>query len=178
MQPENETPQRLYVEPAHELVLASSGKRFANYLIDLVFFYLIIIFWVAIAAIVSPSSVEGLADSEDAFGTLADRFLSLVAYAVIMSLIEAIFRGKSIGKLITGTKAVNEDGSAISFSTAFARGFSRAVPFEPFSALGGTSYPWHDKWTKTYVINENETRLHNEQLRAINHQQMLQTNIG
>jgi uncharacterized RDD family membrane protein YckC len=72
-----------------------------------------------------------------------------------------VFRGKSIGKLITGTKAVNEDGSDISFGKAFARGFSRAVPFDAFSALGDPSYPWHDKWTNTYVIDEKQTRLHN-----------------
>jgi hypothetical protein len=28
------------------------------------------------------------------------------------------------------------------------------VPFEAFSALGTPSYPWHDKWTRTVVIDE------------------------
>jgi uncharacterized RDD family membrane protein YckC len=74
-------------------------------------------------------------------------------YGAYMAIIEGIFKGRSIGKFITGTKAVNEDGSNISFTTAIARGFSRIVPFEPFSALGSPSYPWHDKWNKTYVID-------------------------
>ena len=161
---ENETTTEVYTQPAYELVQASSGKRFGNYLIDVIFFYMIIVFWAIIAAIISPETIDALDDNDSAFGTFGDRILSLVVYAIIMSLIEAIFRGKSIGKLITGTKAVNADGSNISFGTAFARGFSRAVPFNAFSALGSPCYPWHDKWTDTYVIDEKETRLHNERL--------------
>jgi uncharacterized RDD family membrane protein YckC len=84
-----------------------------------------------------------------------------------MSLIEAMFRGKSIGKLITGTKAVNEDGSDISFAKAFERGLARMVPFEAFSALGEPSYPWHDKWTKTFVIDEKEMRKQNDRMFSI-----------
>jgi hypothetical protein len=35
----------------------------------------------------------------------------------------------------------------------------RLVPFEQFSALGSPSYPWHDRWTKTIVIDEKLTTL-------------------
>ena len=74
-----------------------------------------------------------------------------------MFLVEALFKGKSLGKLITGTRAVNEDGSNLSAKTALLRGLSRAVPFNAFSALGTPSYPWHDKWTNSYVIDEKES---------------------
>jgi len=170
MLPENETSEPAYVqpgsEPTYEIVQASTGKRFANYLIDLLFFYLIIFFWAIIAAILFPEAVEGLDEDGSAFGSFGDRIVSLIIYGVIMSLIEAIFRGKSIGKLITGTKAVNMDGSDISFSKAFQRGFTRIIPFEPLSAFGNPSHPWHDKWTDTYVIDEKATRSHNDLLRG------------
>ncbi len=74
-----------------------------------------------------------------------------------MFVIEAAFKGKSLGKLITGTRAVNEDGTNVTVKAAFFRGLSRAVPFNAFSALGNPTYPWHDKWTKTYVIDERES---------------------
>jgi uncharacterized RDD family membrane protein YckC len=90
---------------------------------------------------------------------LIDRIVSLFLFAIYMGTIEAITKGRSIGKYITGTKAVNNDGSLISISTAFKRGFSRAVPFEPFSALGSPSLPWHDKWTDTYVIDIKQSGL-------------------
>ena len=79
--------------------------------------------------------------------------MSLLLYGIIMGTTEALTGGRSLGKLITGTRAVNADGSAISMQTAFWRGLCRAVPFEAFSALGSPSYPWHDKWTNTYVID-------------------------
>jgi uncharacterized RDD family membrane protein YckC len=162
---ETETLQHTYAAPVTELVQASSGKRFANYLIDLIFFYLIFVFWGIIIAIVSPETLDSFDDDSSPFGSFGERVLSMIAYAVIMSLIEGIFRGKSIGKLITGTKAVNADGTDISFGKAFGRGFARAVPFDAFSALGSPCYPWHDKWNDTYVIDEKQTRELNQQIR-------------
>ena len=164
---ETDAPSQVYAQPSYELVQAGTGKRLANYLIDVAFFYIVLVFWGVIIAIVSPSSIDALDESGNIFGSFTDNIISLIIYAVIMSLMEAIFRGKSIGKLITGTKAVNGDGSDITFSKAFARGFSRAVPFNAFSALGKPPYPWHDKWTRTYVIDEKETRRYNEQLQNI-----------
>jgi uncharacterized RDD family membrane protein YckC len=88
---------------------------------------------------------------------IIDRVVTMLLYGIYMSLIEGIFKGKSLGKLITRTKAVNLDGSAISWNSAFLRGFSRIVPFEPFSALSGI--PWHDKWSDTIVIDESKSFL-------------------
>lgn len=162
---EMEAPEQVYSEPTYDLVQASSGKRLANYLIDMVFCYMIAIFWAILYAAISPLGAEALNDrTNGAVGGLGLRLLSLIMYGLIMGLIEGIFRGKSIGKLITGTKAVNADGTDISFGKALARGFARAVPLEAFSALGNPSYPWHDKWTDTYVIDEKQTRQQNEQL--------------
>jgi uncharacterized RDD family membrane protein YckC len=75
-----------------------------------------------------------------------------------MGLVEAIFKGRSIGKLITSTVAVNEDGSRVSGQVALLRGLARAVPFNAFSALGSPCYPWHDRWTKTYVVDYKDLR--------------------
>ena len=64
-----------------------------------------------------------------------------------------IFKRRTIGKFVTGTKAVNTDGSKMEPKTILLRSLCRIVPFEPFSALGNPSRPWHDKWSKTYVID-------------------------
>jgi uncharacterized RDD family membrane protein YckC len=138
-------------------VQASAGKRLANYFIDLILFYILFFVLGMIIAVVSPESLES--DSLFFDNPLLDRLLSVVLFGVYMSLVEGIFKGRTLGKLITNTRAVNEDGSTISFSTAFGRGFYRIVPFEPFSALGNPAYPWHDKWTNTYVIDIRQSRL-------------------
>jgi len=132
---------------------SSTGKRLANYLIDLVLFYVLLFMLGFILALLSPTFRELLIRMGSDFGLL-DRFITLLLYAVYMSAVEALFHGKSLGKLITKTKAVNLDGTQISTAAAFERGFSRAVPFCVFSALGNPCNPWQDKWTKTMVVNE------------------------
>lgn len=140
-------------------VRASTGKRFANYIIDLVIFYILIFGFAFLIAFISPSALDYFAD-ESGYSGLVDRILTLILYAVYMSVVETLFKGKSIGKVITGTRAVNLDGSKITVSTAFGRGFSRAVPFCAFSAFGDPCNPWQDKWTKTMVIDEKKSGSH------------------
>jgi uncharacterized RDD family membrane protein YckC len=132
---------------------SSAGKRLANYLIDLVLFYVLLFMLGFTLALLSPSFAGILTNMGSDFGLL-DRFITLLLYAVYMSAVESLFHGKSLGKLITKTKAVNLDGSQITTAKAFERGFSRAVPFCVFSAFGNPSNPWQDRWTNTMVINE------------------------
>lgn len=140
------------------LVRASTGQRFGNYIIDVIMFYGFAIGIGVLVALTSPSSFDDLDEESGAFNFM-DRIISLIAYAVIMGLIEGLTKGKSLGKLITGTRAVNLDGSTISFGTAFGRGFSRAVPFCAFSAFGTPCNPWQDSWTNTMVVDEKASGL-------------------
>ncbi len=152
MQPEEIYEDLLVME--HEPVRASGGKRLANYLIDVVVFYILILAAGVLLAIVSPSSVPGVVSSSSGF---LGNVMSLTLYALYMFLVEAIFKGKSLGKLITGSRAVNMDGSRISAGTAFVRAFSRTVPFCVFSALGTPCNPWQDRWTDTMVMDEKKS---------------------
>jgi uncharacterized RDD family membrane protein YckC len=136
------------VEP--QLVQAGSGKRFANFMIDRIIF-MVIAYIITFAILYS--NPEGFSSTENAGFSIAETLITWFFYACYMSFIEIITKGRSIGKFFTGTKVVNEDGSNISAGTAFERGFSRIVPFEAFSALGNPCYPWHDKWSKTFVID-------------------------
>jgi uncharacterized RDD family membrane protein YckC len=156
MQPEqNPANDLLAFEP--ELERATTGQRFANYFIDLILFYLLFIIFGIVIAILSPSTLENI-NTDDSGFALLDRLLSLIFYALYMGVVESIFKGKSLGKLITSTRAVNMDGSKISVYRAFTRGFSRAVPFCVFSALGTPCNPWQDRWTDTMVIDEKKSR--------------------
>lgn len=153
MQTEEISEDLLTIE--QEPVRADTGKRLANYLIDLVSFYIVALVVGVLIALISPSVVANL--GEDSGNAVVDRIISLGLYGLYMSIIEALFKGKSLGKLITGTRAVNMDGSRISVGTAFARGFSKAVPFCVFSALGTPCNPWQDRWTDTMVMDEKKS---------------------
>lgn len=60
------------------------------------------------------------------------------------------------GKLISDTIVVDKQGDKPDLRTIILRTFARLVPFEPFSCLDSNSWGWHDRWTKTYVIQKND----------------------
>ncbi|MFC4230678.1 RDD family protein [Parasediminibacterium paludis] len=143
-------PQQYYYQPPEvNLVLAGRGLRFANYLIDLIVFYIVLI--VGGGLIIGIFFPAYAADLEE-MNPLLDRIITLLFYGMYMSIVEVMTQGRSLGKYITGTKAVNHDGTPISAATAFGRGFSRMVPFDQISALGDPPSPWHDQWNNTHVV--------------------------
>ncbi|MEO5683834.1 MAG: RDD family protein [Chitinophagaceae bacterium] len=134
------------------LIQASSGKRLANFLIDYLIFLVLMGGVGIVVALISPETLDTINTGGTGFNII-DRLVTMLLYATYMSCLEAITKGRSLGKIITSTRAVNEDGSVITSATAFKRGFSRIVPFEVLSAFGSPCYPWHDKWNHSFVID-------------------------
>ena len=128
------------------LVKASKGKRFANFIIDYIMALIVMVVLYAILYIFDALNLD-----ED---TVLDRLVGILVYVVYYLALENGLDGKTIGKFITGTRTVNMDGSIADAGTIFKRSLSRLVPFEPFSFLGSSSEGWHDKWTDTIVIDE------------------------
>ena len=138
--------ETLYEQPA------SVGQRFLNYVIDIIFFYIIVIALTAIAALTFG---EFILDEGNSTGmpALLQYVISYTIYVATYTFFETVTRGRTIGKMVTKTRAVRLDGSAISLHDALKRSLVRIIPIEAFSALGGN--PWHDSWTDTKVIREN-----------------------
>jgi len=138
--------ENLYEQPA------TVGQRFINYLIDIFIFYLVIFVLGAVAGLML-GDVE--AEGETLFG-MPVLIEYLLIYALLIGLytfLETATKGRSIGKIITKTRAIREDGSNVNFNDALKRSLIRCIPFEQFSAFGGR--PWHDRWSNTKVIREN-----------------------
>lgn len=152
------TEQHLFDDHEYQLTQASGGKRVLNYIIDLVSFYIFYIYILSYVLVAVNYDLAVLIYGDGETFNLVGQLIILLLYGMYMGLTEAIFKGRSLGKLITGTTAVNQDGSRISGNTALLRGLCRAVPFNAFSALGNPSYPWHDRWTKTYVVDKSMVR--------------------
>ncbi len=135
MQPDllNDIHHEIYKEPA------SVGSRFANYIIDLVIFYVL-------------SIATGLifANFLSSAGMGALYVITYLLFLIYYTLMEGATQGKTVGKMITGTVAVRNDGEPFTFYDSMVRSLCRLIPFEPLSAFGGN--PWHDKWTNTRVI--------------------------
>jgi len=132
-------------------VLAGTGQRFLNYLVDIIIYYVLLFCFGFFLAL------SGKTDFIAEDSTAAIYLFAFASYVGYFFLCELVFKGRTIGKLLTGTKVVNEDGSNPTVRTYFLRSLSRIVPFEPFSTFGHR--PWHDRWTNTYVIDVKKTSL-------------------
>jgi uncharacterized RDD family membrane protein YckC len=142
---------------SYSLVRARPAKRLANYIIDLVFFY---IAWKVFFKYIGLKIAMSMIGEDDGKPAIYAKVL-LIAFIFelgLMSAIEFLGGGRSLGKLITRTRAVNDDGTPITFKTAVLRRLSRMIPFEAFSALGPQTQPWHDRWTSTRVITTPPTQ--------------------
>lgn len=112
------------------------GIRFANFLVD--YIVLIILFV--------------LLFRNAAFSQLESQLVFIAMYVPYYSLMEGFLNGRTIGKMVTGTRVARYDNEPMSFGKALVRTFSRLVPFEPLSGFGDA--PWHDKWTDTTVVKD------------------------
>ena len=93
------------IETTH-IVQAGTGKRFANYIIDVIVFYIVVFFLAIVVAIIDPELLSWM-EGTDAGTNLLNSLVSLLLYGIIMGTTEALTRGRSLGKLITGTRAVH-----------------------------------------------------------------------
>ena len=133
---------------------ASTGQRFLNYLIDNLFmnYGLSYLTGYAVGIMIGtlfPDFAAGFQENRLSL-TLVSLIVSILNYILYYTLCEKLFNGYTLGKLITGTRAIREDGKPLTFRNALLRSLSRLVPFEVFS--GFQIRPWHDQWTGTMVV--------------------------
>jgi uncharacterized RDD family membrane protein YckC len=129
----------------NELIPAGQGQRFLTYIIDYIA-VMIMGFCLGVVVVLLMGD-----EGANALQEIPDMVLGLGLFLVYYVLLEGIF-GRTLGKLITGTKVVNEDGDKASFGQVLGRTLCRFIPFEPFSVLGREGRGWHDSIPKTLVI--------------------------
>lgn len=127
----------LEVEAEHQN--ASQGRRFVNFLID---YYIVSWSLSFLAGYLFPYADE-----------LALWVISLLFIILYFFLFET-FTGKTLGKLITGTKVLNLLDEKPSAGQVLIRTFSRFIPFDAFSYFSSRPVGWHDSISKTYVAQK------------------------
>lgn len=119
--------------------------RLANYIID---------YLVQIALIILVSFIVLLVGGEEAFSTIErvpEILLGIIVLFPYYIIMEASI-GRTVGKLVTGTKVVDEDGRAPTLGQVVGRTFARIIPFEAVTFLGWETRGWHDSMPNTYVV--------------------------
>jgi uncharacterized RDD family membrane protein YckC len=138
------------IEPAAptDVLPASAGRRFANLILDQIV-CLFLAFAIAFVQVVLAVTLR----TENVLTKIPDILICIVVCLVYYVPQEALF-GKTLGKLLTGTKTVSVTGARPTFGQIVGRTFCRLIPFEPFSFLfgGGNPVGWHDKFSNTRVV--------------------------
>jgi len=141
----------LYFKPE---LLASKGQRFANLIVDLIFRVVLMFLFGLVAGFLALFGSDGLLVWITEIGTLGEQILGWTLMLIYYTVMEATTQ-RTIGKYISGTKVVMEDGSKPTIGTVLLRSLCRLIPFEAFSFFGDPSRGWHDTITNTYVIDVN-----------------------
>ena len=132
-------------EEAIEPVAVRRLLRFFNLLIDYVAFSILgILVGLVVAFGFGDPGVQFLE-------TTPSFFIGAPIVLAYYIALEAL-SGRTLGKLITGTKVVNEAGTKPSFGQIVGRSFARIIPFEAFSFLAEDGRSWHDTLPKTFVV--------------------------
>lgn len=134
-----------HVDVTQAVVPGGQGARFANLIIDY-FAQFALGFVVGIVAVIIGG--EQAAVFLDETPGLVIGIPILLAYYFVL---EAT-TGRTLGKLITGTKVVNQDGGTPTLGQIAGRTFCRLIPFEAFSFFGTPPRGWHDSIPKTFVV--------------------------
>jgi uncharacterized RDD family membrane protein YckC len=145
-----DTDQEIVMEPASLLA------RFLNFIIDRLIILMlaqgVMVVWIAIMQFYGRSLDEIIALQNTTGGKVCQVLVALVLVLSYYTSFETATRGRTIGKLLTASIAVKEDGNPLTFKEAFLRSLCRLIPFVELSALGNA--PWHDTITKTVVIRK------------------------
>jgi uncharacterized RDD family membrane protein YckC/type II secretory pathway pseudopilin PulG len=128
--------------PVRQYGVASIGTRFINFILDRIFGYIFVIIVVALFAAMFAFDTENNPGRTFILGLFA-----LIGYYVLF---EGVWQ-KTLGKFITSTKVVKQDGTKPDFGQILGRTLARFIPFEALSFLF-TPIGWHDSLSKTLVV--------------------------
>lgn len=156
------TEKTFYID---DTMLASRGQRFANFILDLLMQFIIAVLLGVVATVLAyVFNADGLLIWIDEMDGLQERLIGILIMLTYYVPFEAL-TGRTVGKYITKTKVVMEDGSLPPAGTVFIRSLCRILFIEALSFLGNPPRGWHDSASKTYVV---DAKKYDEALRLKN----------
>lgn len=127
------------------LPIASSNRRFFNLILDTFFFYIFLS-----VCLVNLVQMGFLSSFE---GPLPLQIIAIGLFLLYFVPQEIIW-GRTLAKFITGTRVVNHEGGPASPGQILGRTLARFIPFEVLSFHGYHPVGWHDRLSKTRVIQQ------------------------
>jgi uncharacterized RDD family membrane protein YckC len=128
---------------------APAKERFSNLLIDSIVLFGIQFLALRLYALISKIFVEiGPYHFSIAIMFFYIFVLTTLGYYILCEGLT----GKTVGKLVTKTKVVREDGGKPALANIVGRSCARLIPFEWFSFLSERGHGWHDRFSRTRVV--------------------------
>ncbi len=151
----NRNKSKVYYTVPRKVKSVSPGPRFGHFFVDLITYQVLIYildYLISLLLTIIEFS-EALNLTIGMFSTLS----FLLLYPIYYFICELIWQ-RTLGKLLTKTLVIDENGNKPDLRTLIFRSLIRIVPFEAFSCLGdkNNSYGWHDRWTNTWVVTDKE----------------------
>lgn len=129
---------------------ASNWKRFAHLCIDT----FICVFIFSPYLFMFPDLLHNL---ENQIGEYFTLYVFLFVTRLIYYPLTEIILQASPAKLLTGSRIVTDEGTIPGKATIFKRTLLRFIPLEPFSFFELNTKGWHDRFSRTQVVNEIRT---------------------
>jgi uncharacterized RDD family membrane protein YckC len=125
---------------------AGRWRRSFGYWIDYLAFSLMIFALGMLIALVG--SVEALESIDGIWTELAFSIAAFFGYYVVSERLT----GRTIGKLVTGTRVVNDGGARPNFKQVLGRSACRIIPLEALAIFGDEKLCLHDSLARTRVV--------------------------
>lgn len=140
-----------------EVRTIGSGPRFGHFIIDTICFRILIMCFQFAIGFVYASSVDF--QVVGATILLITQIGLVLLYPMMYFICEVAWQ-RTPGKFLTKCVVIDEYAEKPDVRTIALRSLLRLVPFEAFSCLGGQhSRGWHDKWSNTWVVTQEERDL-------------------
>ncbi len=140
-----------YVELSQDMFV-SWHKRLLTLVIDIAVFFLIILVIGFIGGLLALAGYDGLLLWFDQMDGLTDRVFSLSIMVTYLFAMEVLTQ-RTVGKYITGTMVVMEDGSRPEARAIIIRALCRIITLEALTFLSAYPRGWHDSASNTYVVD-------------------------
>ena len=137
-----------------EELLATHSQRFLNLLMDYIAQLFLFIIAFSITSVIAETN-----GNKDFMANFIKNDIAQYTFVTCIALfyynVFEIFFARTVGKFITQTIVVNENGEKPNLETILVRTLCRLIPFELLSFLVMPARGWHDCISKTYVVNKN-----------------------
>jgi uncharacterized RDD family membrane protein YckC len=135
--------------------LATAGQRLLTFFLDQVVLtpLTLALNWLFGITVAVAAELAGVDAPGERVLNLAAALVGLAALVTYYGCAEGLW-GRTVGKLVAGTRAVRADGSPVGFAVACKRSLCRLIPLDSLSFLGrGGPVGWHDRFAGTLVIS-------------------------